>query len=151
MKPLSFTRLWQRDRSGSVLLEVVLALALFVGAATIITSGINASMRAVERVRLQNHAINLAITVFSEMHIHARAVAAAGPEPFPAPFQNWTYKIEIAQSETAMDSPEALRQVEVVIKNTMENVTHRLAELFPASAIGDADTNSPSALFASPP
>ena len=72
-------------RGGSVLLEVVLALALFVGAATVISTGLNASVQAVYRLRQSTHAANLAISVLSELQMHIRPVAAAGPEPFAAP------------------------------------------------------------------
>ena len=131
--------------SGSVLLEVILALALFVGAATIISAGINASMRSVERVRLQNHAVNLAITVLSEMQMRVRPVAPLGPEPFAPPFQNWTLKVEIASSANALDGPESLRPVEVIVKHTQENVVQRLTQLFAAADLSDSETNSFSA------
>ena len=130
-------------KSGSVLLEVVLALALFVGAATIISAGINASIHSVDRVRLQNHAANLAITVISQMQMHARPIAPVGPEPFPPPFQDWTYKIEIAQNENAIEGSENLRPVEVIIKHTQENTVHRLTSLFAPSDLSATETNTP--------
>jgi type II secretory pathway pseudopilin PulG len=102
---------------GSVLLEVVLALGLFVGAATIITAGINASIQSTQRLRLQTHAVNLAISVMSEMQMHARPIAASGPETFPPPFQDWTCKIEINQPDNASPDIDALRPVEVIIRN----------------------------------
>jgi type II secretory pathway pseudopilin PulG len=118
--------------SGSVLLEVVLALALFVGAATIISTGINASVRSVDRVRLQNHAINLAITVLSEMQMQIRPVATAPPEAFPPPFQDWTCQVDIAETQSTLESPTSLRPVEIIIRHTQENVVHRLTQLLPA-------------------
>ena len=130
-------------RCGSVLLEVVLALALFVGAATIITAGINASIHSVERVRLQNHAVNLAITVLSEMQMRIRPITALGPEPFPPPFQDWTYKIDVAQDDGAPETSESLRAVEVVIRHSQENVVERLSQLFNAGNISTAGTNAP--------
>src|SRR5947207_1431059 len=105
-------------QGGSVLLEVVLALALFVGAATVISSGINAAIRSVDRVRLQSHAVNLAISIISEMQMHARPVAPVGPEPFPPPFEEWTFKIEVAQSEGSVETADSLRTVEVIIRHT---------------------------------
>jgi type II secretory pathway pseudopilin PulG len=132
-----------RRNAGSVLLEVILALALFVGAATIISSGINASMRSVERLRLQNHAVNLAISVLSEMQMRARPVAAIGPEVFAPPFQDWTLKVEVAQSEESIEGPEALRPVEIIVKHTQENVVQRLTQLFPVSQLSEAETAIP--------
>ncbi len=128
---------------GSVLLEVVLALALFVGAATIISGGINASIHSVERLRLQNHAMNLAVTVLSEMQMGVRPISVIGPEPFPPPFQDWTYRIEIAQTDTMVEGPDSVRPVEVIIKNTRENTVQRLTQLFRSEDFSAGDTNSP--------
>jgi hypothetical protein len=132
-----------RCEKGSVLLEVVLALALFVGAATVISAGINASIRAVERVRLQNHAVNLAVTVLSEMQMHIRPVAPFGPEPFPPPFQEWTCKVEIAQTDAAPEAAGSLQPVEVIIKHTRENVVQRFTQLFSTIDISSTETNTP--------
>jgi hypothetical protein len=137
-------------RSGSVLLEVVLALALFVGAATIISGGINASIHSVERVRLQNHAVNLAVTVLSEMQMHIRPVAAIGPEPFAPPFQDWTYKIEIAQKDAPPDVTDTLQPVEVIIRHSTEGTVQRLAQLFSSTEISTSETNTAPSLSGTP-
>jgi hypothetical protein len=125
---------------GSVLLEVVLALALFVAAATVITAGINASIQSTERLRLQNHAANLAITVLSEMQMHVRPIAPVGPEPFAAPLEDWNFQIEVAQDLNSAEG-DALRPVEVIIRNSHENVVRRMTQLFRASAIASSATN----------
>src|SRR5262245_47136392 len=52
---------------GAVLLEVVLALALFAAAATIIGAGIHSAIDAVERQKLNAHALDLAVSVISEI------------------------------------------------------------------------------------
>jgi hypothetical protein len=132
-----------RHEKGSVLLEVVLALALFVAAATVISAGINASIHSVERVRLQNHAVNLAVTVLSEMQMRIRPVAAVGPEPFAPPFQEWTCTVEIAQTDATPEAASSLQPVEVIIKHTRENVVQRLAQLFSGNDISTTDTNTP--------
>lgn len=125
---------------ASVLLEVVLALALFVAAATVIGAGIHASIQAVERVRLQNHAANLAISLMSELHMRARPVAPFGPESFEPPFEDWLYRIAVDQVESATEM-EALRPVEVIVWNPNENAVHRLTQMFRASetSLGEAE------------
>jgi hypothetical protein len=133
-------------RRGSVLLEVVLALALFVAAASVITSGINASIQSTERLRLQNHAANLAISVLSEMQMHVRPIAAIGPEPFPVPLEEWNFQIEVAQDMNPGEG-DALRPVEVIIRNSRENVVRRLTQLFRASAIASSATNAAATPF----
>ena len=119
---------------------MVLALALFVGAATVVSTGINASVQAAFRLRLQTHASNLAISLLSEMQMGARPIATAGPEPFPAPFEEWSYRIEISQDgDTALES-EAVQPVEVIVSHSSENVVHRLTQLFRASEITSGDS-----------
>jgi len=127
-----------RHVRGSILLEVVLALALFVGAATVITAGINASLQAVERVRLQNHAANLAISLMSELQMHARPIAPIGPESFEKPFEGWLYRIALEQGEESIREAASLRPVEVIVWNPEEGVTHRLTQFFRASEMGES-------------
>lgn len=120
---------------GSVLLEVILALALFVGAATVISSGLNASVQAVYRLRQATHAANLAVTVLSEMQMHARPIASAGPEPFPAPFEEWTWKIEVNQPAASPLETDAMRQVEVIIRHSEDGVVQRFTQFMRASDV----------------
>jgi hypothetical protein len=134
----------RKERRGSVLLEVVLALALFVAAATVITAGINASVQAVERVRLQNHAANLAISLMSELQMHARPIAPFGPESFEPPFRDWLYRIALEQGQENTGEREGLQPVEVIVWNPEERITHRLTQLFPPSEVGAGETESES-------
>ena len=131
-KPESSSKAHSRSERASILLEVVLALALFVAAATVITGGINASIQAVERVRLQTHASNLAISLMSELQMHARPIAPIGPESFQAPFQDWLYRIAVNQSDDSPTEADTVRPVEVIVWNPNENVVHRLTQLFRA-------------------
>ncbi len=116
-------------------------MALFVAAATIIGSGLNASVDATRRLREEFHASNLAISVLSEMSMGLRPVESGGPEPFLAPFEAWTWQIESAPlDETAADAS-SLRRVEVVVRHPAESVVHRLTQFFPAPP---ADSAPPS-------
>ncbi|HVK57651.1 MAG TPA: hypothetical protein VM735_02640 [Candidatus Kapabacteria bacterium] len=123
----------ERVRAASVLLEVVLALALFIGAATVISAGISASVDAVHRVRLQTHAANLAISIMSELKIGARPLAAVGPENLEVPFDAWLYRVNLNASDTAVSESDSTRTVEVIVWHTQENVVHRVTQLFRAS------------------
>jgi hypothetical protein len=120
--------------AGAVLLEVVLALALFVAAATVLTGGVNASVQAVDKLRLENHAMDLAITLVSEMQMHARPVEAVAERAFEAPFEDWNYTVELH----AIDSDvlvESLNTAEVVVRHTREGVVVRLYQVV---RMGDA-------------
>lgn len=127
-----------RSQTGSILLEVVLALALFIGAATVISAGISASVDAVHRVRLQTHASNLAISIMSEIMIGARPLASIGPENLEAPFDQWLYRVNLNAGEEAASGTESARAVEVVVWHPQENVTHRVTQHFRASELASA-------------
>jgi hypothetical protein len=85
----------------------------------------------------------------SEMQMHIRPIAAAGPEPFQAPFDEWTWQIEVAQDAAVPSSPgiggdeggDSLRPVEVIIRHLHENVVRRITQLFRASEIAITTTN----------
>jgi type II secretory pathway pseudopilin PulG len=124
-----------------VLLEVVLALALFVGAATIISTGINASVQAVFRLRLETHAANLAISLISEMQMRARPITPGGPEAFEAPFTNWNYRVELQQPESGGAESDALQAVEVIVSHAEEPIVYRLTQLFRTTEIAANSTN----------
>ena len=129
---------------ASVLLEVVLALALFLAAATVVTAGINSSVQAVERLRLSTHASNLAISLISEMQMHARPIANVGPEPFAPPFEKWKYQVLISQAQDSPLEGDSLQNVEVIISHSEENVVRRLSQLFRTSEIALSATNATS-------
>jgi HAMP domain-containing protein len=114
-------------------LEVVLALALFVAAATVITSGLNASVREVERLRLNVHASNLAVTILSEIQMGLRKVESAGPEPFAAPYETWTWQVVASPLTDTWESDFQVLNVEVIVRHQLQPVVRRLAQFLPAT------------------
>ena len=119
-------------RAG-VLLEVVLALALFAAAAVIIGSGLNASAASAVRLRLQAHATDLAVTVMSELQMGVRSTTQPGPEVFAAPFTNWTWQLASTPLESAPGAASFVN-VEVIIRHTDSALVHRLAQVLPLDA-----------------
>ena len=133
-----------RSTNASVLLEVVLALALFVFAASVITGGLNASVQEAERLRLNVHATNLAISILSELQMGIKPVDAAGPEPFEVPFQMWTWQVQISPVEDGLENGLPLRNVEVVVRHQTRPIVRRLAQFLlasPANAAASSLTN----------
>lgn len=133
----------EEGQEGAILMEVVLALALFVGAAVVIGGGLSASMRALDRVRLEGHALNLAITVLSELQMGIKPVTSAGPEPFDPPFELWSWQTIV--TETGVEG--ALPAVEVVIRHEEENHVLRLAQLLEATQEAEADADADTEVF----
>jgi type II secretory pathway pseudopilin PulG len=119
---------------GAVLLEVVLALVLFVAAATVITSGLSASVREVEGLRLEAHAKDLAVTVLSEMQLGIRQVEAAGPAAFDAPFDKWTCQTTVGATAAGPGDAATVQKVEVIIRHQTESTVCRMTQYLPAGA-----------------
>lgn len=115
--------------AGAVLLEVVLALALFVGAATVLTSGLSSSLEAVERLRLSTHAADLAVSVLSELQMGIKSPGAGGAQPFAAPFEQWTWEIVSVPLQTEWDESSVFKQVEVVIRHEDSPLVYRLGQV----------------------
>jgi hypothetical protein len=108
--------------SGAVLLEVILALVLFVAAAAVVSTALRSSVDSGERLRLGVHADNLAATVLAELEMGTRSPAVPGPAPFEPPFTNWTWQIV----PPAGDLPGA--PFEVIIRHDSSELVRRLAQ-----------------------
>jgi hypothetical protein len=127
--------------AGTVLLETVLALTLFVAAAAVIAGAVNASLNGVERLRLDAHAADLAVTVLSELQLGLRSTGNAGPQAFDPPFEDWSWEVlsETLIGETGMTT--GLTQVEVVVRHEDPPVVRRLGQVvrLPATALGEEE------------
>lgn len=118
-----------RAHRGAVLLEVVLALVLFVGAVTVIGTAMTASIEGVERQRLSLHASDLAVTVFSELQLGIRSPATSGAESFKPPFEEWTSELFLSGVEDEIGGSSGLTRVEVVIRHKTAPRVFRLAQV----------------------
>ena len=111
------------------MLEVVLALLLFVATVAVVSSAMNASISSLERQRFGVQAANLAATVHAELDLGLRTSDALGPEPFEIPFQEWTWQLVPATTEDrTTGEASGLSAVEVVIRNTNSPAAFRLAQ-----------------------
>jgi type II secretory pathway pseudopilin PulG len=117
---------------GTALLEVILALALFVVAAAIVTSGMSASTDNLDRQRLNTHAANLAATVLAEIQLGIRPTSEAGEQPFTAPFDQWTSELLVTPTETETGAASGLLRVEVIIRHKESALVRRLAQVIRA-------------------
>jgi hypothetical protein len=117
-----------RPLSGAILLEVILAMALFVGAATVILLGVNASVVAVQRMRLETHAMNHATSAMAAMQMQLRSIEAVTDEKLEPPFEDWLLSIEIEPMESDL-VVESLNRVEVIIRHETELTVVRLTQV----------------------
>ncbi len=127
---------------GAVLLEVILALALFVLAATIITGGLSSSINEVKRLHLNAHASNLAVSVLSEMQMGIQAGEASGPNAFDPPFEQWKWQTVIGPVNEMVGATNPIQKVEVIIRHETEPVVYRLTQFLPVVANGPSLTTA---------
>ena len=139
-----------RHDQGAVLLEVVLALMLFVGAAAVIGTAMQASTRALDQTRLQLHALDLAVSTFAELQMGSLALAEMQAQPFEVPFEQWTREIHLHPSQTGFQIPSQLKRVEVVVRHAGEHVVHRLNQWMPIPPKSGASASAPGDLAAAP-
>ena len=125
------TTLPRKDRAarGAVLLEVILALVLFAAAAAIIGAGIHSAINGVERQRLNAHAVNLAVSVISEIQMGLRTVESVGPDSFENPFEHWSWELILTPTETEAGEASDLTRVEVIVRHDDPALVHRLTQV----------------------
>jgi type II secretory pathway pseudopilin PulG len=127
-------RIESDPKCGTVLLEVLLALALFAGAAAVIGIGLKASIDGAERLRMSTHAGNLAVTVISELQIGIRSLAETGPEAFGPPFDGWVWEVAATPWGGSETKGEGLTRVEVIVRHEPTAFVYRLAQVIHANA-----------------
>ena len=133
-------------QKGVALMEVLLALALFVAAAAVVTTALNASLSSLERQRLSVHGVNLASSVMAEIQLGIRPLAADSHKAFPIPFQEWTSEVLLSTADNgsgdgALDGQfagqsERMAQVEVVVRHENPPSVQRLAQRVGRSGTG---------------
>lgn len=138
-----------RNNRGAVLLEVVLALLLFVATVAVVSGALNSSMSSLERQRFTLHAANLAATVHAELDFGLRTTESLGPEPFAIPFDQWTWElIPGSLDDQTTGESSGLTTIEVVVRNTNAATTYRLAQTH--KVVTAVVTNAASSLEVAP-
>ncbi|MBL7140184.1 MAG: hypothetical protein ISS74_04675 [Planctomycetes bacterium] len=113
-------------RRGAVLLEVVLAVAVFVGMAMAVLGGLSTCLKSARHVGLEAQATDLAVTLLSELQLDLLPVEDAGPEVYEdETLQEWTWQVAVVPIMTELAELEVNR-VEITIRNTVYNYTYRL-------------------------
>ena len=118
-----------RGTNGAVLLEVVLALVLIAAAAAVIGGGLSTSMDRVERLKLNAHAADLAVSVMSELQMGSKALSEEGAETFEAPFENWTWEAAAEVTDEKVRDTGRTKKVEVIIRHEDPAVVYRLCQV----------------------
>ena len=77
-----------------------MALALILGAASVITGGLQSSVDSVERMKANLHGVNLAVSVISQIQMGVITSESVEGTQFEEPFQDWSYDIETEEVST---------------------------------------------------
>lgn len=122
---------------GAVLLEIVLAMAIFLLAAGILYGSMNNALSRIRVIELQNRAADLAVSTLSEVRMGLLDPTSQGPESYDAELfperAGWQWEL---RAEDIAPDPELPPQTQltVVISNPDRNFTYALAEQLPAGA-----------------
>ncbi|MDA7676671.1 hypothetical protein OAK90_00975 [bacterium] len=119
----------KRTTVGAILFEVVLALALFVFAAAVISGGFSASLKSVDRMRAELDASNLAASTLAEIVLALKPMSASPPTDFEPPFDGWNWEVEVTEPSEDLDMGGGLTLVEVIIRNETLQRETRLARM----------------------
>jgi len=122
LTPRRFRRQPARRAPGVVLLEVLLAMTLFVLAASVIASALRSTTTAAMRIRSKTQANNLAQTILAELATGQVELADTPPTDFSEeteegdivnPAEGWAYEIT---TEELIDLP-ALTRVTIIVRH----------------------------------
>ncbi len=116
------------DARGAALLEVILALVLFVAAAAVVTSGLNSALSSLDRQRIHLHMVNLASSILAEIQLGIRSLEVGSAQALPPPWDHFTVELAITSTRTELAEAGGLTQVEAIIHHTDSTVVHRLSQ-----------------------
>jgi len=119
-------------RRAAVLLEVVLALMVFVSMAMAVLGGLSTSLKSARTVALEAQAADLAVTLLSEIQLQVVPVEDAGPEAYEdETLEDWTWEVTVEPITTQLAELE-VTHIEITIRNTAYHYTYRLNYLLGA-------------------
>ena len=122
-----------RESIGAILFEVVLALALFVFAAAVISGGFSTALMSVDRMRAELDASNLAISTLTEIELNLKPMVTSPPAQFEPPLEKWTWEVEVTEPSEDLDMGGGLTLVEVIVRNEEKEKETRFARMIRAS------------------
>ncbi|NQU76413.1 MAG: hypothetical protein HQ546_08895 [Planctomycetes bacterium] len=128
----------QIHRKGIMLLDVVLALALFVVASAVVLAGMNACVDSAGRVKVTARATDLAVTLSSELQMGLVQPVDAGPESYQGDRLagwNWQVRVEPLVNIEGASVSAGSKRVEVIITHLPSGFAYRLVQLLPAGQV----------------
>jgi hypothetical protein len=90
---------------------------------------LSASIDRVERLKLNAHAADLAISVMSELQMGSKVLSEEGAEVFEAPFENWTWEAQAEVTDEKVRDTGRTKKIEVIIRHEDPAVVYRLCQV----------------------
>jgi type II secretion system protein I len=116
LQPVKSTSKNSKNKTGIVLLEVIIALTLFVVAAAVIGSATNSSMQATVDMQRSAHAVNIVRSILAEMEIGQVEIADKSETACEDDEdKGWTYTIT---TEDVADDAPGLKKVTVTVTDS---------------------------------
>lgn len=135
-------------RPAAALLEVILALSLFVAAAAVIMSSLSTSLAVAKDVRLAGIADDLTISLLSQMQLGMISMDDSGPQPCEEPLEEWTWQVVNTQppagATTVVGAPALpIRRIELVLRHPESGYVARTTQWFvDAAAVTNSATDA---------
>lgn len=137
---------------GVALLEMVIALAVFVATAGVVFSSLRVGLATAGELRRRNEAANLAVTVMSLIEAGTLAVESEGPvgfddprfeDEFYAPLaEEWTWQTVVGDVPEMLDDVGVLR-VEVIVRHELSAIEYRLVRWMAEPDAGESELYEP--------
>jgi hypothetical protein len=130
----------RKHASGAILLEVVLAITLFVTAALVVLGAMNTSFDVTSKLELKAHAVDRAVTILSLLQtemIDLNDPDAAGGL-FEPPFDDWSYELAADEPLDTLDGP-VMQSITVTVTHEPDGYSYSLTQLFSVPAEDDLD------------
>jgi type II secretory pathway pseudopilin PulG len=110
-------------------MEVVIALAIFAGAAAVVHLGLSRSLLSAGRLRLQTRAENLALSKLAEIRAGLDEAATSGPNAYEDErLEGWQWSVEVTDvSDTSQAPP--MQRVVVTVDYPQADVRYRAVDL----------------------
>jgi hypothetical protein len=114
-----------------VLLEVVLALGLFVMTAGIVSAGLAAALGAEERIRREANLADRLVTLFASLEIGALPLLDGGPNPFPdvEDDDTWQWELSVEPWEIGLERDPGLVRVVATVRHLPSGTAHEMARI----------------------
>ena len=113
---------------GLALLEVLLALGVFIVAAVFVLDSLSGALRGVRTAQLEADAADIAVTITSQMQIGQLERVNAGPVAVEMPgYEQWTWQAAFEGLEDRLDLPQ-LKKLTLTVRSEADGFEHSVTQ-----------------------